>query len=679
MINSLELKNFRKHTDANFKFGAGLTVLRGENEIGKTTIAEGILYALFGASALREPLADVVTYGQPESTLKAKLEFALDGVDYKIVRGKSGAELTYSDQMVTGQKETRLFVEKLLGCTGAVAKMLMFADQNAVRGVLSEGAGAANSLVEKLAELSLIEELIDKVQSQLPSGNTKVLEGQIESLQTGKLAIPNKPSESEVTALTLKISSFLKKIDLLERSQLNDQEVGNAVARVEASNALQADLERLLKKQAEITATLARHVTTPSFGLADLQQARQDASNLPEQKRRWVAYNITLPACTAGEWDESLDAAKSFAKAKSVEREELRDKIAKTETNIKLATARKITEQMCAFCDKDLSDVPEVLKRNAAADAEVVKLKADLADLKILAAGVNSDLNIISEILEVDQQRRFAASEAYWIHDNSVPVKPRWRGAKPTPPGATQLPEMEKEWAAYQILLAHRQGLAEELQAISLPKVPDTEAEELLLAKYYDIEDQLAELRSEVQEAKQALQKAETALVLARVEREAVIRQNELTDKTIASLDSTWKAMVQHNDLIKKLRSARPEIAAKMWGTVLGAISRHFSQIRGEASVVTRDAGGFKVNGRGVAGLSGSTQDMLGLAIRISLSKLFLPAVTFMFLDEGFSGCDDNREMNGITTLSSAGFDQVIMVTHSDAAEPLASTFIALG
>ena len=48
MINTLHLKKFRKHLDLEVSFTAGLNVLRGANEIGKTTIIEAVLYALYG-------------------------------------------------------------------------------------------------------------------------------------------------------------------------------------------------------------------------------------------------------------------------------------------------------------------------------------------------------------------------------------------------------------------------------------------------------------------------------------------------------------------------------------------------------------------------------------------------------------------------------------------------------
>ena len=88
MLRTLTLKNFRKHEDAEFNFTDGLVVVRGANEAGKSTLGEAVLYALFGSSMLRESLDAVVTYDKPESSLKVALTFAIDGVDYKIVRGK---------------------------------------------------------------------------------------------------------------------------------------------------------------------------------------------------------------------------------------------------------------------------------------------------------------------------------------------------------------------------------------------------------------------------------------------------------------------------------------------------------------------------------------------------------------------------------------------------------------
>ena len=136
MLGTMILKCFRKHEDLTIDFTEGLNTLRGPNEKGKTTLTEAMMYAWLGTAALREPLEQVVTYDHPVTALSVDLSWKLDGVEYNIVRSKKGAELRFGDQVITGQKETRAFMERQLGCPLAVAKLLMFAGQNEIRGVL---------------------------------------------------------------------------------------------------------------------------------------------------------------------------------------------------------------------------------------------------------------------------------------------------------------------------------------------------------------------------------------------------------------------------------------------------------------------------------------------------------------------------------------------------------------
>lgn len=140
MLKQLTLTNFRRIENDIMIFSGGLNVIRGDNEASKTTRIESILYAFFSSKGLREPLAKVVTYDKPEGSLKVELDFSYDGVDYHIKRGKSGAELTYGDQSVTGQTEVRVFCRRLFGCSADTAKQLVIADQNSVRGVLHRAA-----------------------------------------------------------------------------------------------------------------------------------------------------------------------------------------------------------------------------------------------------------------------------------------------------------------------------------------------------------------------------------------------------------------------------------------------------------------------------------------------------------------------------------------------------------
>ena len=676
MLRTLTLKNFRKHEDAEFNFVDGLTVIRGSNEAGKSSLGESIMYALFGANMLRESLDAVVTYDKPESSLKVALTFQLDGVDYKIVRGKPGAELTYADQIVTGQRETRLFVERLLGCTADTAKLLMFADQNSIRGVLDKGGTAANGLVEILAQLGLIEELVDKVQSQLPAGNTKAVDAQIETLKAAIVTIPDEPSDSAVVAASAEISSVLEKIVLTERRRPHDQEVTKAQVAVQAKNAATVEIARLTARKAQISASLAQPVTPPPFSLANLEQARRDAANLVEQERRWKAAKTTFPVCEDS-WDDTPESLAEFKQDTEKKIGLLENHIKELEKAVTVQQMKKINDKTCAFCKKDLSEVPEVEQINSEADRQLKALNDGLQVRLDDFAEAKASLAAVARIYAATAERKRLAGD-YWELDNCLPPNASWKGAPATEPGKSRLPEMEKAWAAFQNAEVKYSLLETELAGIVMPELPDTAEAEAVIALVKEVDAYLQDLRILKAQAEGRLSTAKAQYQTAVIARQAAITQNENNTKALQQLIETRDSMHRHNELIRKLRNARPEIASKMWGTVLGAISRYFSQIRGEQSVVTRDADGFKVNGRSVAGLSGSTNDALGLAIRMALSKLFLPGVPLLFLDESFAGADDTRELAGVGTLAGAGFSQVLLVTHSNLPEQIADNLITL-
>ena len=677
MLKSLILKNFRKHTDAEFNFSEGLVVVRGANEAGKSTLAEAVMYALFGSAMLRESLEMVVTYEKPESSLKVDLRWHLDGVDYRVVRGKSGAELTYADQLVTGQRETKLFVERLLGCTADIAKLLMFADQGSIRGVLSKGGAAANGLVETLAQLGLIEQLVDKVQAQLPSGNTKAVDAQIETLKAASVTVPEAPSESAIEAANAEILQVLEKIGLTEWRRPHDQEVTKAEVAVQAKNAATVEISRLAARKAEISATLAKPVTCPQFSLADLEQARADAANRVEQARRWKAAKTVFPVCK-DRWDGSLESFTAFKAETERRLQTLPGQIAELDKAITVAQMKKINEKSCAFCQKDLSEIPEVIAINVQSDETIAALSKDLQALKSELEGQKGTLKALLAIGKATQEVAALAGD-YWALDyRCLPPAVSWNGPSAVEPGESNLPAMEQEWAQYQTAKVKREMLEAELAAIQYPEVPDTADAEALIALAAEVETYLQDLAILKVQAEGRLATAKSQYQVALTARQSAIAQNENNAKALEQLIATRDSMHKHNELIKKLRAARPEIASKMWGTVLGAVSRYFSQIRGEESAVTREPDGFKVNGRSIEGLSGSTNDALGLAIRMALSKLFLPSVPFLFIDEGFAGADDTRELAGVATLAGAGFSQVLLVTHSSLPESVADSLIAL-
>jgi DNA repair exonuclease SbcCD ATPase subunit len=154
-------------------------------------------------------------------------------------------------------------------------------------------------------------------------------------------------------------------------------------------------------------------------------------------------------------------------------------------------------------------------------------------------------------------------------------------------------------------------------------------------------------------------------------------RGRELKEE-VKRCEEELAALAFNNALLKKIRALRPLVADRLWNTLLSTVGALFSRIREEDSVIVKDAGGFRCNGQVVESLSGSTLDALGAAIRVALCKTFLPHADFIVLDEPAAACDPQRTANLLAFLASAGFGQILLVTHEEMSETYADTLIAL-
>jgi exonuclease SbcC len=93
-LNQLRLKNFRQHADTTVSFDTGLTGIIGPNGSGKTTILEGIAWALYGMPAARGTREGIRSLRAPaRAGVKVELDFSLAGHSYRVVRSLSSAEL----------------------------------------------------------------------------------------------------------------------------------------------------------------------------------------------------------------------------------------------------------------------------------------------------------------------------------------------------------------------------------------------------------------------------------------------------------------------------------------------------------------------------------------------------------------------------------------------------------
>jgi len=700
MLKKVELQNFRKHTDLKVCFTEGLNVIRAPNEGGKTTTLEAIAYALFGSKVLRDGLDNTVTWGQPTNSLKVTVEYG----DYVITRSKKGAEVLSMGQVfVTGQSEVTSFCEKLIGADGATAANLMFSNQMGLRGVLTNGPKATAQLIEDLGEFDLFDRIIDAAQHKLPLGAATVQADRLQRLvaEIEALAVPAAPDaaaheanvqalsnslaaakESETT-LTEKLAGAREALRSMRDTRERKLRLDQALAKVEGrQNDLGAE-----RTSVEEQASLEPRAT------ADLEEGLRQFQDLAARRRAWAQFQ-KLPQ-PARHSREAMNAEISRFQADIKHADET---MRQAQTNIKVAQAKLINSSTCGYCGQDVSQFPEVAKLNAELEAAILSEGQRRFEARESKEAAERGLENVQALFRVEDEilRGVRGIEQYLERDESVlPALFAWKGLPPPPPEeaepdyAAMLAEAKRYndailQARTKLEMLNRQihdleddrlKLVHELRGLS-PVSDGTLAQ--AEAGLKEGEETLAEARGAIMDLQRSIDGAKAEFQFAVAMHTAALEKRAQLEKQIESTKQEISALEFNNSLVKKIRAARPVIGNKLWSMVLAGVSTVFSQMRGENSIVAKEKDGFTVNGRSVDSLSGSTLDLLGKAIRVSLVKTFIPQCSLLIMDEPFASMDESRTQKALAATVSYGFSQIVLVTHECTSETLANNIIEL-
>lgn len=708
MITKLEMKNFRQHEDLTITFKDGLNVIRGANEAGKSTLIEAILYALFGAKSLRDTLAETVTWGKKETELAVRLEMA-GGIVFS--RSKAGAEVIAGGKViVTGQNEVTGYATNLLGADAKTASNLMLSDQTGLRGALDEGPAAVSGLMSKLADFDLIDRILTAMSETLLTGaeaplREKLVAAEKERDEALAIEVPEDiitHLDQEVAAMEADLVAQVKEYDEVIAPSYNQsaEALRQAEALAEKKDALKAKIDETQYKVSSTINNLEAAQASANLVVDEgkRKSLRAEIDNITERDaaRRAYAKFLALPKYPEVFWDRNEASFREHMTIVSNTISTAQDKMKNLGHEIKLLEKDIVNGGVCPSCGTDISKRADIIEKNEATRTKIADLTAQIdITQKNLADWVSER----EDLKGVEQKAHELSSAAQGIlrylniDDSVYPVRYSWAGETPSDDEIDveglkaelkKIDDIEriKNRAEGQVqvlgenLKEHQTNLVclkDEHDAIALPDI------DALRVKHDELVKMLNRVNTRIGSVKYSIEEKKLL-------RQNAVREKERRDflishanQKVAEYQADIESLTFNNALMKKMRALKPGITDHLWNIVLAAVSNFFTQLRGENSVVTKDSDGFKVNGRSIKSLSGSTIDVLALAVRVALTKTFIPNSPMLVLDEPAHGCDTDRTASMLGFLASIGFTQLLVASHDELSEAVADNVITLG
>jgi exonuclease SbcC len=236
LIDEVYLRNFRSHKKTHISFeydeGENITVVIGVNGSGKTSILDGISFALFKGKPAGVGVAELITLGEDEG--EVSLTFHSNGRKYRVRRKRSvkgGAEsffyqLNKSEEKLVAmrEKEVTKEIEDVLGINGELFTNAVYIKQGEIDRLFTDDEAKRKMHIGKLIGIDDIENAYRNFFHLLNHYELKIekLEGVPDVLEEKKEIREKEADEvkalkSELKGLEEKLGSEKRTVQRLEK------------------------------------------------------------------------------------------------------------------------------------------------------------------------------------------------------------------------------------------------------------------------------------------------------------------------------------------------------------------------------------------------------------------------------------------------------------------------------
>jgi len=259
MITSIELGDFLSHSDTKLEFENGVTVFVGDNGAGKSSIIDGITFALFGQHT-RKSNKSLIKRGLNQGF--AKVGFSINGKQYEAVRkidskgnlsakfseiiGDDRIELAAGERKQFGESMTRE-IEKTIGLNFEKLKVASIVQQGELNAIINAKPKEFKELLNAIIGIDKLDvasesmkivnkEFREKIREKIGYDDTdieklsqdlEIYQKEIEEAKPEKNQLESKQVklQNEVNDLRKKVEIETPKIDKVNQLELRKKEL----------------------------------------------------------------------------------------------------------------------------------------------------------------------------------------------------------------------------------------------------------------------------------------------------------------------------------------------------------------------------------------------------------------------------------------------------------------------
>ena len=292
----LELKNFKSHANTAIDFNPGISLIVGENGAGKSTIFEGISFALFKVYSTKT-LTDLVRSNKninEKMEMHVKLSFISNGREYMVKRAvvmtksspKSTSEIYRFNEgkyeiLASGNKQVDKEIEDILSMDSSTFLNAIHIRQGEIADLIDKTPANRKKLIGKLLKLESLEKAYENLPRISEDYKTRkaVLEDRIQP--ESELNFELKKAKEEHFTLNEKNNGLKENYEVL-KNEIEDKN---------------KEKEELDKQKSEYE-TLQLKLVHENESLNGLKKLKQELSNkYNEILRNENEMNLLKPFC----------------------------------------------------------------------------------------------------------------------------------------------------------------------------------------------------------------------------------------------------------------------------------------------------------------------------------------------------------------------------------------------